>query len=127
VTDALNAASQRMAVVTLAAQSATIGATALLPDTGSAGLFRVSWFLRVTQAATTSSSVAVTIGFTEGSVALTTSGAALTGNTTTTFQQGTLMLACDANSSITYAASYSSVGATSMQYGLAVIVERVNG
>ena len=98
----------------------------LLADTGSAGVFRVSWFLRITQAATTSSSVAVTVAFTDG-VSLTVSGAAVTGNTTSTFQQQSVVVRCDANSSLSYSTTYSSVGATPMQYALSVVVERVNG
>jgi hypothetical protein len=104
----------------------SISSTTLLADTGSAGVFRVSWFLRITQAATTSSSVAVTVGFTDG-VALTISGTAVTGNTTTTIQQQSVIVRCDAASAITYSATYSSVGATPMQYALSVAVERVNG
>ena len=126
VTDALNAAPQVQTSVTGTPTGASIGTTTLLADTGSAGVFRVSWFLRTTQAATTSSSVAVTVGFTDG-VALTISGTAVTGNTTTTIQQQSVTVRCDAASAITYSTTYSSVGATPMQYALSVVVERVNG
>ncbi len=123
--DGVNACAAVVASVTLTAQSASISTTDALPDTGASGLFRVSWFLRVTQAATTSSSVAVTVGWTDGSVALTSSGAALTGNTTSTFQTGSLVVQADAASAITYSTTYSSTGATTMQYGLSLTVERV--
>jgi len=126
VTDALNAAPQVQTSVTGTPTGASIGTTTLLADTGSAGVFRVSWFLRITQAATTSSSVAVTVGFTDG-VALTISGTAVTGNTTTTIQQQSVIVRCDSASAITYSTTYSSVGATPMQYALSVVVERVNG
>lgn len=123
--DAVNAATLGVATVTLAAQSASISTTDALPDTGASGLFRVSWFLRVTQAATTSSSVAVTVGWTDGSVALTSSGAALTGNTTSTYQTGSLLVQADAATALTYSTTYSSTGATAMQYGLSLTAERV--
>lgn len=126
VTDALNTTPQVQTSVTGTPTGASISSTALLADTGSAGLFRVSWFLRVTQAATTSSSVAVTVAFTDG-VALTVSGAAVTGNTTSTFQQQSVVVRCDASSAISYSTTYSSVGATAMQYALSVCVERLNG
>ena len=126
VVDALNASSQVQKSVTGTPTGSSITTTALLADTGSAGVFRVSWFLRITQAATTSSSVAVSVGFTDG-VALTISGSAVTGNTTTTIQQQTILVRCDANSALTYSTTYSSVGATSMQYAVSVVVERVNG
>lgn len=126
VTDALNAAPQVQTSVTGTPTGASIGTTTLLADTGSAGVFRVSWFLRITRAATTSSSVAVTVGFTDG-VALTISGTAVTGNTTTTIQQQSVIVRCDAASALTYSTTYSSAGATSMQYALSVVVERVNG
>lgn len=126
VTDGLNAAPQVQSSVTGSPQSASISPTPLLTDTGSAGVFRVSWFLRITQAATTSSSVAVSVGFTDG-VALTISGSAVTGNTTTTIQQQSVLVRCDANTALTYSTTYSSVGATAMAYALSLTVERVNG
>ena len=125
LTDAVNAAPQVRSTVTLTGQSASISTTDALPDTGASGMVRVTWFLKVTQAATTSSSVAVTVGWTSGSVALTSSGAALTGNTTSTYQSGSLTVQADASTAVTYSTTYSSVGATAMQYGLSVIVERV--
>jgi len=126
VTDAINIAPQVQTSVTGTPTGASIASTALLADTGSAGVFRVSWFLRVTQAATTSSSVAVTVAFTDG-VALTVSGAAVTGNTTSTIQQQSVIVRCDAASPLSYSTTYSSVGATPMQYALSVCVERLNG
>lgn len=127
VVDAVESATVTVGSASLTAQAAAISTTDALPDTGASGLFRVSWFLRIAQAATTSSSVAVTVGWTSGSVALTSSGAALTGNTTSTYQSGSVMVQADANTALTYATSYSSVGATAMQYALSVAVERLDG
>lgn len=124
VTDAINLSPQVQTSVTGTPQGASIGTTTLLADTGSAGLFRVSWFLRITQAATTSSSVAVTVAFTDG-VALTVSGAAVTGNTTSSLQQQTVVVRCDPSSTLSYSTAYSSTGATAMQYSLSIAVERI--
>lgn len=125
--DAVESASVTVGSASLSAQSAAISTTDALPDTGASGLFRVSWFLRVTTPATTSSSVAVTVGWTSGSVALTSSGAALTGNTTSTYESGSVTVQADASTAITYATTYSSTGATAMEYALSVSVERIDG
>lgn len=111
------------APVELSAQGASIGATAYPAFTLSAGLYRVSYTARVTQAATTSSSLTVTIGWTEGGVSLTQAGAAMTGNTTGTQQNGTIVLRLDQAATITYATTFASVGGTPMRYRLDVLVE----
>ena len=56
--DRLNLASKRLITVSLTAQAASIGATAFGFGAQPAGLFRVSWYARITQAATTSKSLA---------------------------------------------------------------------
>lgn len=118
-------AAQLLKVIALTGQAAAIGATSIPLGTTTSGLFRVSWYTRVTQPATTNSSLTVTIGWTESAVVLTRSGAALTGNTVTTGESGSLLLQGDANAAITYATAYVSVGATPMQYRLSVTVELV--
>jgi hypothetical protein len=110
--------------VNLTNQSASISATPIVV-TETEGLFRVSWYLRITTAATTNSSATVTIGWTETGVSLTESGPAETGNTTTSSQSGTFLIRSDAAAAITYAVAYSSTGATAMRYRLDVVVERV--
>lgn len=110
--------------VSLTNQSAAISATPIVV-TQTAGLFRISWYLRITTAATTSSSATVTIGWTETGVALTKSGPAVTGNTTTTTDSGTFLIRSDAAAALTYAVSYATSGATAMKYRLDVVVERV--
>jgi len=124
--DATNASPQVVKNVTGTPTGSIIATTALLANTGSAGLFRVSWFVRITRRATTSSSVRVFINFNDG-VALTISGTAVTGNQVTTIQQQTVLVRCAAGSALTYNTTYSSSGATSMQYALSIIVERLNG
>lgn len=114
---------EQIASVSLSAQSADIAATPVpMPDL-TTGRYRVSVYTRVTRAASTSSELIVTIAWTDGAVALSSAGATLTGNLTTTFEQRTLFLAVDANASITYQVDYTSVGGTTMQFKLEVIVE----
>jgi hypothetical protein len=121
----LQSSAQVTRAVTLPNQAASIGATALAQ--GSAGVSRVGWVLRITQPATTSSSVTVTIGYDDGGVAVSQAGAPVTGNTITTVQSGQVLVRSDAASPITYAVAYASVGATPMQYTLSVWIETVNG
>jgi hypothetical protein len=111
--------------VSLTAQSASIAATTFARDTSPAGLYRVSYFTRITRAATTSSSLTVAIGAVNGGVTVSQSGAALTGNTTTTVQSGSFMFQSDGNTALTYTVTYASSGGTTMQYGLWISVERV--
>lgn len=109
----------------LTTKAASISATPLTVPALNGGLYRVSWYARITQAATVSSSLTVTIGFTESGLALTEPGAAITGNTTTTVQSGSVFIRTDAAAPITYATTYASSGATPMQYRLDVVCEQV--
>ncbi len=105
------------------ALAAAITATALDVLDGEAPLVRVSWVLRVVQAATVSSALQVTIGWTDAAQAMTTSGASVTGNTVATGQQGSVLVRHTPRTDITVAVTYTSVGATPMQYDLDVITE----
>jgi hypothetical protein len=105
-------------------QSASIAATPI--DVGTAaGIYRLSIYARLTQAATTSSSLMVTIGWTDGTVSVSKAYAALVANTVTTVLAETLPVQIDANASLTYATTYASVGGTPMIYRLAIAAERV--
>lgn len=113
------------APVQLATQTASIGATPLTTTPLSAGLYRVSWYARVTKSGGVSSSLTVTLGWTEGGVSLTLSGAAITGNLVTSVQSGIAFLLLDDGAPITYATTYASNPANDMEYELVVNVERV--
>jgi len=106
-------------------QSAAIGTTSIPLPTLGIGLYRVSTYARITQAASTSSSLTVTLGWTDGTVACTYSGAAMTGNTTATMQSGSLMIRNDNLSPLTYSTAYASSGGTVMQYRLDIAVEQI--
>ncbi len=125
IVDVVNNAARKLVLTSLTAQTASIGATAL--DTGSLdpGVYRTSYTARVTTAATTSSSLTVTLGWTDGGVAQSQSGAAMTGNTTATAQNGTVLMHIDEATNITYATTYASSGATAMQYSLYVLAEQI--
>ena len=112
--------------VALAGQAADVAATTLVvaPPSPPQTLYRVAWYVRVTTAASVSSSVQVTVGWTDGGVVQSTSGAALTGNTTTTQESGSVLVSADAETDVTYAVAYTSVG-TDMAYALSVVVEAI--
>jgi hypothetical protein len=118
------------AQVNLTAQSAAIAATTLYAVPVSAtGLYRINWYLKVTRAATISSTLgAITFGFTDGTDSVvqslvaqgaTQAGAAATtntGNSTTSVLCGTTIVYALASTNITYAIAYATSGATTMQY-----------
>jgi hypothetical protein len=109
-------------VLTKADQAAASAPTALA--SGSAGLYRVSWMLRITQAATVSSAATVTVASTDGGVSVSQSGAPVTGNTPTTVQSGMVLVRSDAGAAITFAVAYTSSGATPMRYTVSVAIEQ---
>lgn len=116
---------QQIGLVSLTAQTASIGATAVPTPALTTGRYLVRWYTRVTTPGTVSSSLMVTIGWTDGAVAQTTSGATLTANTTTTQESGSILVTADAATTITYATTYASAGATAMAYALTVTVDAV--
>ncbi len=128
--DVLNKAARQIALASKAAQGASLSATTLDTGTLEPGVYRVSYSARVTTAATTSSSLTVTITWTDGNVTQTQAGAAMTGNTTATQQNGTFLIhngqnTLASNSVVKYATTYASSGGTSMVYALYVLVEKI--
>ncbi|HXG71329.1 MAG TPA: hypothetical protein VNJ04_12055 [Gemmatimonadaceae bacterium] len=121
----VNAAAQQIAAVVLTAQSASIATTAINTLELGAGLYAVTWYARITQAATTSSSLTVSITGIDGGVTSTQSSAALTGNTTGTAGSGRFLVQIDAATTLRYATTYASAGATVMRYALELRAERL--
>ena len=111
--------------VTLTDQHASIAVTPLPLPILTGGTYRLSWTARITTAATTSSSLTITLGWVEDGIVLTASGAAITGNTTTTVQSGSIIVHADQGSALTYATTYASNPAGMMQYELSIIAEQL--
>ena len=109
--------------VTYTAQTATIAATDFTGGSLTTGLYRLTYYTRITRAATTSSSLTISFTWTDDTVALSLTYAALTGNTVTTGQTNTALVKIDAASPVLITATYASVGATSMEYKLYVGIE----
>ena len=125
--DRLNAGADTLTPVVAAGinQSAAIPTTSIPLTTLSVRLYRVSTYARITQAASTSSSLTVTLGWTDGTVACTSSGSAMTGNTTSTTQSLSAMIRSDSSTPLTYSAAYASSGGTAMTFRLDLAVEQI--
>lgn len=108
--------------VSLDGQSAAITTTNIPLPALSAGDYSVAYYARVTTVDGVSSSLTVTLGWTESAVSLTVSGAAMTTDTVTTVQSGVAMIRSDGGTPITYAAAYASNTPAKMKYRLDVVV-----
>ena len=123
--DRINATPEILASVQASTQAASISATSFSILSVSPGLYRLSMSARISRAATTSSSLIVTFGWTSGGVSCSTASPAMTGNTTATVSSLTVLARVDEATAITYATTYASAGGTTMQYDLDVSCELV--
>jgi hypothetical protein len=123
------------ATVDLTGQSAAIAATTLyaVPASG-AGLYRISFYAKITTPASATSNLGGTSGFqvtftdpsdsTVPTVNVTdVAGQPLGNNTTTTVDAGSVVIAAKASTNIQYAFDYSSSGLTAMVYKLSIKLE----
>lgn len=127
VRDGVNAAAQKIGEVLAEAQAAAIATTAVNTQTLDKSLYRVTWYARIVQAATTSSSLTLTLRWTDKTVACSHQAAAITGNTTATVQSGTILVRADTDTTLRYETAYASVGAQAMTYDLLIVVETQPG
>lgn len=123
--DLITASPSRIALTELEAQNTSLSATPLEIGSVASGLYRITYYARITTPAVTSSSLTVTFSWTDGGVSPSVSGAAMTGNLTTTVQSGTQTVQIDDGTPITFATTYASNGAGQMQYSLRIAVERL--
>jgi hypothetical protein len=121
----LGAAHAQMAAfgTKLSAQQASIATTTIYPS-APVGLYEVCWSSRISQKATTSSSLTVTIGWNNGG-AQTKANAALASNVLNAQDQACIAIDVADQTNITFATAYVSSGATVMQYSLKVSVVRL--
>lgn len=122
---AVSQAAARLAVVELSGQSTSLTATAFAFGDVVAGLYRLSYYATVSRAATTSSSLSLTFTHTDGGLTKSITTTAITGNTTATYTAGMVLLRVDNAAPVTFGTTYASVGATTMQYTLVIVVEKV--
>lgn len=119
----IQSAAQNVGSISVSAQTASIAATAI-PGSLNTGLYRLTYYFRITSAGTTSS-LLVTFAWTDNGVSCTKSFPANTGNTVGTTSSDTYMISADQASPITYATTYASTG-TPMAYKLLITMESIN-
>jgi hypothetical protein len=104
---------------------ATLPVTGLTNYDTEGGTLRLTYALRLTRVATTSSGVSATISWTENGLTRSFTTASLAANTIDQLATGVILITSDPGTPVTVAATYVSVGATPMQYALDVFAERM--
>lgn len=116
---------QRAGSVSLTGQSASLSATDFSGGIPT-GEFAIRWYARITTPAGVNSSLTATFAWTDRGVSQTGSGTAITGNTTTTYQSGSIpLIYCDGSTPVTYALTYASNPAGQMVYQFFCTLERI--
>lgn len=108
--------------VELASQDTSIGVTPITSETLSAGLYRVTYYLRVTTADGTSSSIQLSLAWDDTGVSCTHAFTALTNDTVTlpASESFTLNLT---QPPLTYSTTYASNTPAKMKYALSIVLE----
>lgn len=113
--------------VQLTEQNAAIPATFLTTAAAVSGVYRITYYVRVTTVAGVTSAVQPSFTFTDAGVPQTFTGTNVNGNTTTSYASGTVTFYADGETPITYQTAYASNPASAMRYKLIVILELVQG
>jgi hypothetical protein len=93
--------------------------------TVTAGLYRISYYVRITTPAGVSNSITVNIGFIDGGVTCTMSGTPVTALSTAAVGTGVFMIRSDQAAPISYSVTYASNPANACIYKLDVLAELV--
>lgn len=118
----LDAALAATPVVRAAGLPAAVAPTASAPP----ALYKLSYYLRIVRPATVSSSVTVTIRWTDGGIAQSFTFAAVTGNTTDTVQNvPEILIRVDPGTEVTIETAYASVGAEDAAYDVVPAYEEL--
>lgn len=123
----VDARPKRLTQVNLEGQNASLGATPLPIGSVTRGIWRVSSTVRVTTPGGVSSSIQVSLLWTERGVVQIESGAALAGNLTTTREGKTFVIRSDEGTPISYASTYASNAAGIMRYSWDLTAELLAG
>lgn len=118
-------APQLLPAVNLKNQSTSLSTTPIPLPSLATGAYRITYYTRKTTADGVSSSLTITLSWTESGQALTVSGSALTTDAATAVQTGTLLILSDAASPISYSTAYVSNTPGTMKYRLFILVETV--
>ena len=109
---------------TVSGLTAALATTTLLTTT-QGGVYEVGYYIRKTVAGGVSSSLTVTIGWTENAIALTRVFTALTLDSTVANQSDTIPILVDANADITLAVAYASDVAATMTWRYRAVVKQL--
>jgi len=121
----IDTAPQTLRGVTIPPSTAAIAATPIPIGATAAGLYRVNWFLTITRAASGGSSVGLVFQHTFRGTTKTQTTPTLSTNLVSDAVSGVIVCGSDATAPITYAITYSSSGATTMQYAAAIVIEQI--
>lgn len=109
-------------------QAASISTTPFPNAQISGGLYRLSYSAQITQASAGTSSLTISFLWTsqDGTSQVATS-AAMTGNTLTTVQSGSIVINSEVNAPISYSTTYASLGGPpDMEYTVSFVMENLN-
>lgn len=123
----IETSAQRLNKTAIVANGTSIGTTPVPLGALAGGLYRLTYYFRITQPASVSSSLSVTLGWTDGGVtcAYSTPLPIVNGNTVSTVRGDTIMIRSDQAAPLTYSTTYVSVGGTPMLYSLDLVVEQM--
>lgn len=124
LTTLIQSSARVLATIRLTLQSASIGSTVITLPTLAAGTYRLTYYARITTAASVSSSLTVGFGWTESTAAQAVTATPITGNTVTTVDSGSFTMDVDQATSLTYSTTWAPVG-TPGAYRLTVIAEQL--
>lgn len=110
---------------TLTDQHTSLAPTPLAVGQLSAGTYRITYYARVTTIDGVSSSLTVTLGWTEDALALSLSGPAMAADSISAPQSGSIMVTIDQNSALTIATTYASNTPNQMRYKLEFLIEQL--
>lgn len=124
--EAIDATATVLERVALTEENASISTTPIPTDSLAAGVYAVQWYQAVEVAAGVSSSLTLTVTWTDGGVSKTRSSAAMTGNTTATSDGDTWVVHLDSGTPVSYATTYLSNAAGAMEYRLDLVLSLVS-
>lgn len=111
------------AKIALTNQNTSLGTTNIPLPTLAQGDYVFFYYSRVTVPDGVSSSLIVRLRWTEGAVSLVLSGAAMTGNSTTTVQSGSVPVFIDGATPLAFSTTYASNTPGAMRYTLRIKVQ----
>jgi hypothetical protein len=123
----IEASAVRVASVNLTDQDASIVPTEFTDGGLDSGLYRVSYYARITIPGPIGSTLTISFSWTDGGLTYTFTGAAIPGTTTASYQSETQLIHVDALSPVQYFAEVSVGAAPPLQYNLYITLEEVQG